>query len=321
MTDKYCKQIKSAFSSIIIKTKNLLGESAFDDVELQIETINKTISNLEDLMKDMKEYQHVIGTIIPNLTSKGKELKEDAESFNIVVGKKGKKNWSDITDSPKSKKSSSKLINNILEKSGIITKKQKELSTINEINIGKCYYPIVEKIEDIPASIYWYKGDEKNGEGLYVCLSKKLDNIATTSTEKEIKDCYIQIPFPDLADSTKVSQSINNKIRSIKCKHDTLPNCEQYRKNIAKSYNSEVRKCTYAHVGEKYIRIGTSFRCPFRPSFGAYESLPTDMKHISETDIKVVLMNALHDILLSNIWSQQTKKISSSVITNLDVCS
>lgn len=160
--------------------------------------------------------------------------------------------------------------------------------------------PITTKLNEIPAALHWYKGDQSNPPGVYICLSR---------------GCYIQVPFPNVVDGTKDF----NRTCSIKCKYSSAEECLKIRRDLSMRYNSELRACTFAHKGDSYVKIGTSFRCPNIPRFGNYAFLHSDMNELPDCDIKMMLMYALSDVLLGSLWFQNQKN-TSMVMTNIDVC-
>ena len=163
--------------------------------------------------------------------------------------------------------------------------------------------PIINNLPDIPSSLYWYAGDSVNPSGIYTCLTNGF---------------YIQVPFPNIVDSSQDS----NKSRSVKCKNNTKFECLEERNNLANQYKSAIRECNFAHVGDNYTKIGTMFRCPNKPRFGNHNYLKDDMNVIKDTDIKTILMYALSDILISSMWFQNKddeKKVN--IMTNIDICS
>ena len=155
----------------------------------------------------------------------------------------------------------------------------------------------------MPNTFYWYNGDKKNPPGVYACLSPGF---------------CVRVPFPDIIDAT----NSYNRTGSIRCKHDTQHECLKIRRDLASRYNSDVRECTFAHKNDKYIKIGTLFRCPNMPHFGTHRTLSKDLDSILDEDIKTMLMYSLSDMLLSSLWYQKKhpSKKTSLVLTDIDVC-
>lgn len=217
--------------------------------------------------------------------------------------------WADITEIECNKEI---LLNNVDQ---LISKKisdneyihtpimYKNISNLYGKDIGFDWkVPIINNLSDMPPSLYWYAGDSNNPQGVYTCLTNGF---------------YIQVPFPNIIDSSQDS----NKSRSVKCKNSTRVECLEERSNLANQYKSGIRECNFAHIGDNYTKIGTLFRCPNKPRFGNHNYLKDDICLIKDMDIKTILMYALSDILISSMWFQKNnvdKKIN--IMTNIDIC-
>jgi hypothetical protein len=214
------------------------------------------------------------------------EIEESKEKIidSVDAAVKTKTNWKDYIHTP-------------------IT--YKNLSNVYGKQIGFDWQiPIINKLNEMPSSLYWYGGDVTNPEGVYICLTRGF---------------YIQVPFPNVIDATKDF----NRTGSIKCKYNSARECMDVRGDLANKYNSSIRDCNFAHTGDKYIKIGTTFRCPHKPRFGNHHYLKEDIGNVPDSDIKSILMYALSDILLSSIWFQKQKKEDSKtnmIMTNIDIC-
>ena len=159
--------------------------------------------------------------------------------------------------------------------------------------------PIVDELSQMKPTFYWYAGDKKNKEGIYMALMSGL---------------YIQVPFPDLISKN----SKNFKHKSIPCKYKTYQQCREKQAEYSRIYNTELRQCNFVHVGEQFIKIGSDFRCPNLPSFGAHETLAEDISTVTLPDIKNILMNASSDLLLITMWRLRHLNLGEIVFTNLD---
>lgn len=164
----------------------------------------------------------------------------------------------------------------------------------------KYQIPIINRLDEIPQSLYWYKGDKDNPKGIYTSLSPGF---------------YVQVPFPDVIDGTKDF----NRICSIKCKYNTIDECLKIRQDLSNKFNSDIRVCNFAHKGENYTKIGTSFRCPNIPRFGNHNFLNTDLENLPHNDMKMLLMYSLSDMMLSSMWFQK-KQLPNMVLTKIDTC-
>jgi hypothetical protein len=181
----------------------------------------------------------------------------------------------------------------------------KKMSTLYKTELS-CDWnvPIAVRLTDIKPAMNWFNGDKHNPEGLYMCLS---DNV------------HVQVPFPDVLDSTRD----HNRSRTVKCKYDTHEQCNSIRMDLAKRYESRMRDCYFAHRGDQYTKIGSTFRCAKNPRFGNHAYLNNDMPDIDYNDIKNILMYSLSDVALSAIWSQSNNNstpFKSVVMTNIDIC-
>jgi hypothetical protein len=159
--------------------------------------------------------------------------------------------------------------------------------------------PIIDELNQMKSAFYWYTGDKKNKEGIYMAL---------------MAGFYIQVPFPDLISKN----SKNFKHKSIPCKYKTYLQCREKQTEYSKIYNTELRQCNFVHTGENFIKIGSDFRCPNLPSFGSHETLAEDMTTVTLPDIKNILMNASSDLLLILLWRLQHLNLGEIVFTNLD---
>lgn len=220
--------------------------------------------------------------------------------------------WADITEMEEAKE---KVVNDVEVAVHKKTNKQEYVHTpIVYKNISDIYgkrigfdwkVPIINKLNEMPSSLYWYGGDTNNPEGVYTCLTRGF---------------YIQVPFPNVIDATKDF----NRTGSVKCKYNNLKECLDVREDLANRYNSAVRDCNFAHKGDKYIKIGTTFRCPHKPRFGNHSHLKEDIGSVPDSDIKTILMYSLSDILLSSMWFQKQNteepNKSNMIMTNIDIC-
>jgi hypothetical protein len=182
----------------------------------------------------------------------------------------------------------------------------KTISNIYGKDIGVDWnVPIINKINEMPSALYWYNGDATNPKGIYICLTRGF---------------YVQVPLPNVIDTTQDF----NRTGSVKCKYNSTSECLKVRQDLSQRYNSHIRECNFAHKGDKYIKIGTTFRCPHNPRFGNHNYLKEDISNAPDTDIKTILMYSLSDILLSSIWFQKQKvehpKKTAITLTRIDIC-
>lgn len=160
--------------------------------------------------------------------------------------------------------------------------------------------PVITNLQKIPPMFYYYiPTDNTSKEGIYCCLGSNI---------------YLQVPFPIIIDSTK---DINRDF-SIKCKHKTRALCNEQREKMAAYHNSNIRKCSYAHEGEKLIKIGYSTRCTNVPNFGNLETINSDSKHVGLDGIKNILLYGLNDLIVSSLWFEKNK-IKKIILNDLDI--
>lgn len=177
--------------------------------------------------------------------------------------------------------------------------KYKLYKTVSLHNNFSVDISMVDKLSDIPPMFSWFAGDKKNAAGVYICLTEGV---------------YIQVPFPNLISKN----SKNFKHKSIPCKYKTAVHCREKQEEYSRAYNTELRQCNFVHIGESFIKIGSDFRCPNLPSFGAYETLEEDLMLVSLADIKNILFNSSSDLLLILLWRKHHQNLGDITFTNLD---
>lgn len=173
---------------------------------------------------------------------------------------------------------------------------------VESVVIGELGYsiklPIVTDLKQIPNALYYLKPTDKSKAGLYINI---LGN-------------KFRIPFPEVVDSKKD----HDRKHSIRCKYHTKSECDAQRMKMAKSYNSTVRNCNFAHTGDQITKIGYPSRCPSIPNFGNPKTMPTDIKCVGLDDIKNTLLYGLNDLAVAAIWMNYTGA-NLGVIDDLDV--
>jgi hypothetical protein len=181
--------------------------------------------------------------------------------------------------------------------------KFKTLSSINNVNIGFDFkIPIVDKLGNIPPSLYWFSGGGGNPAGIY------------TSPHKGF---YIQVPLMDVIDPDK-----STAYKTIKCARGSKKQCTSIRKKTAHKKKYNYSECKYAHSGETFKKIGSYFRCNKMPHFGNNETLSSDFDIVELRDIKTMLMHSTSDLLLSYLWFQknkENKRLSTMILTDINI--
>ncbi len=180
---------------------------------------------------------------------------------------------------------------------------KKNITSIEGISVDPATLaiPILPQIDYCPTAFYWYSGTASRKAGIYVRL---LDNV------------ICRVPFPNLF----CSSSSHFKKKTIKCKYHSVDICQNNRKKYAVVNKVKMRECNYTHKGEHFNRIGSAFRCSVE-SFGGHDTLANDLRKVKYDDIKLILMNSLHDILLATLWFQTNADATKHIlIDDLDVC-
>lgn len=300
----------------ILKTgKNLYTKSDANQTIKAAQQLESYTSYLENMNNILENILKLTDQYAQQCLDKATEIRESVDMqsiddpskmFAAYANLNKGISWADLSDKEETTDRVLKSVDDIIDTN--ISKKDFTFSHIMYKNINNIYdaslgfdfqIPIISKINEMPSALYWYKGDTKYPPGIYICISQGF---------------YVQVPFPNVVDSTKDF----NRTGSIKCKYTTTDECYKVRAELANKYNSDVRHCNFAHMGDKYVKIGTSFRCPSLPRFGNHNNIQSDINNVDDTDINTILMYSLSDMLLSAIWVQKNKK--NAVLTNIDIC-
>lgn len=156
-----------------------------------------------------------------------------------------------------------------------------------ELNGALINLPVVQYLDDIKPCFHYYDGDKKHGAGIYM---------------SPFPGVIMQVPFASVIPYSME----NSNYYSMKC--TAGKNCKNY-------------KCTYAHPGTDYVKIGCVSRCPKAHGFGDKNSIAEDLKAVSIEDIRIVSFYGLNDLFSSALWF--AKKISGPglrIIHDLEVC-
>lgn len=157
----------------------------------------------------------------------------------------------------------------------------------------------VSDFSQMKPMFYFYNNpsDHKHPIGLYCCVTE---------------GSYVHVPFPKVIDVNKQK----DRTKSVRCKYKTVEFCNEQRRKMAEYHDSCVRKCNYAHQGERLVKIGINARCPSNPQFGNSETFSSDIKHVSLQDIKQMLIYGLNDLFSASVYLDCYKH--SGVMCNLD---
>jgi hypothetical protein len=272
-----------------------------ETVEKNYLLLDSIIKNMYDLImvsRNQKDKLYKYATHIR--TSLNKEIPLDSNNKFINVLNSHFTNGSDIQFSAKTHKDMYESVRRYHELNDNSIQNSyrlyKSVALYDQYNVDMA---MVNKLSDIPPMFHWYSGDKKNTAGVYICLT---DGV------------YIQVPFPDLISKN----SKNFKHKSVPCKYKTTMFCREKQEDYSRLYNTELRQCNFVHIGESFIKIGSDFRCPNLPSFGAYETLGEDLMLVSLSDIKTMLFNSSSDLLLILLWRKYHMNLGEIIFTNLD---
>jgi hypothetical protein len=302
--ENICKEI--LYKGVVLYDSENDSSQRINDMELYKLYMDKAKDKLYEMSNLINDYSNEYLEKINELKKINKlEKKYKSDPYPILSIHKElykSESWYDITvkeeNTNKVRGEVDKFINTDYKYTPITYKK---LSNIDNVGLDfDLKIPIIDRLEEIPPSMYWFNGDSTYEKGIYTAISKKI---------------CIQIPLPNVVDGTKDF----NRSCSVKCKNNSKEECYKIRKDLSNMYNSEIRNCNYAHTGEKYSKIGTAFRCPNTPRFGNHNYLNHDLDNTSENDIKILLMYSLSDILLSSMWFQKKKK-KKLILNNINIC-
>lgn len=311
------KLINDVYNRVLKMGKKLYLGADNDQTVKTAQILESYVGYLNNINEKITNILNLTTQFADQCLEKSNEIREQVDIENKYEGDPSRlfmaygnryknSNWADLQESEENKDAVLNNVDAVINTN--ITKKEyaympllyKNIPNIGGADLGFNFkMPIVDRLADMPSALYWYRGDSKHPPGVYICLSRGF---------------YVQVPFPDVVDSTKDF----NRTNSIKCKYQTTAECNMIRSDLAKKHNSDVRPCNFAHSGNKYMKIGTTFRCAANPRFGNHHYLKDDINTIDSTDINNILMYSLSDILLSSIWVQKHNR--NDILTNIDTC-
>ena len=261
------------------------------DYKTQINEIQNYCDNTNLFNNKLKEILKLSENILHECYIKKEEISNIDNNIHMT--------WGDLSENSDNRDILTDKINENIKSD--LNSNNKSLECVYNIPLNYKYIvPIIKNLNDIPLSYYWYCGDSNNPEGIYTRISK---------------DVCILVPMPDVIDGSKDY----NRSMTSKCKYKTKTACLESCKLLSNKFKSDMRKCNFAHIGDKYNKICYSNRCNNILRFGSHKHLAQDIKNIDMENIKNMMMYALSDVLLGSIWTQKNI-IKSQVITDLDVC-
>lgn len=156
-----------------------------------------------------------------------------------------------------------------------------------EISGHKIKLPIIEELQDLPPCFYYFRGSRSHRRGVYMSPAQGF---------------VMQVP-----EVTIVPYSVENaNYYSVKCAQGKT--CKNYR-------------CTYAHPGTNYVKIGCVSRCPTVHSFGNKDTLADDLKSVTLEDVRIVSMYGLNDLFSAALWfARREPEGVTQILSDLEVC-
>ena len=297
--------ILAAFNQVLKHGRGLLTMS--QETSKDADALQDFASKLSLMNDKVNEVLTLANNLSSECNEKSFEIREsngtvETDDFKFVYRGAKSLNWCDMEDMEEKREN---LVDEINKKTKELDEKNalkfKDLTEIDNVKIHRLRVPVVSRLDMIPSCMHWYNGDKHVPKGLYL---------------SPYPNMYIRVPFMNVIDGTKDF----NRIGSVKCKNGSKETCRTHRKHLAEKFNSQFRECTYAHVGDKYRKIGMNYRSPGMPSFGNFRSLLTDTEKISYKDIKIMMMYALSDLLLCSMWCSANKIKNPVVFHDIEVC-
>lgn len=254
----------------------------------QIHDINEYLASLHEMNDMLSEMLSVSHSMIKECDNKKEE---------IMLYNSGDLKWGDLAENEEN----IDILEKTIELMGTSEKNTKSINNLYGVKLGFTFnLPIINDLDKIPMAYYWYNGDNINAKGVYTRVNY---------------DKCILVPLPDIIDGTKDF----NRSNTSKCKYETKEDCVRERGLLDDKYNSEIRRCTFAHIGDKYNKICFVNRCASNIRFGCHAHLSNDLNTVSFDNIKNMLLYSLSDNLLGCMWFQKNK-IYNKVIEDIGMC-
>ena len=279
--------IESIYKKVLNKNIDI-HDNNYNDFN-KLKQIHDTIENFNNTILKIVDTSKAYSNLC---LSKYQEMKKEFLCEKNI--KKNTESWADINDKYEADEY---IINKT--KDFVNTVKNRENITISNMDILPMQFTCVSSLKDIPQSMYWYNGSEYK-HGIYINISPGF---------------YAQVPYPSNINS------YFNKCNSIKCKYESTNECDKHQEYNIQN-NTKKKKCLYAHLDDTYSKIAFLSRCPKLPQFGNLSSLHNDINKINITDINIILLYSLSDILLSKIWYNNTENINKNddiILVDLDI--
>lgn len=161
------------------------------------------------------------------------------------------------------------------------TKEEVPFDKVPKVLIPEINFPMkipnVKALKDIPPAFYMHESK------IYIRINN--DNL-------------LQVPFPEVIDSKKEF----DRKHSIRCKYIQRAECDSQRVRMARTFNSPLRTCNFAHEGDYMVKIGYPSRCPGMPSYGNTATMAQDIKSVRLDDVKNLILYGLNDLFSAMVW-------------------
>lgn len=276
-------------------------ENSVNSLDIHILKLNAIVEKHKNIVENIEELLYECRNRHAEILELNSLKKKGETSFCFVFqGKNKVMAWGDMHDIELKRE---KLLDNadfIAENFNKLNVETKEITTLDKLSLKA---PIamqkITNLSSLPCALHWYIGDSINKEGVYIRLHNNM---------------IVRVPMPDLIDGTKNY----TRDKTIKCKYETLGKCYEVRKQLSQKYEAPIRECLFAHLGDSFVKVGSSFRCPANPRFGDHRHLETDMENMTVEDIKPILMYSLSDVLLTYIWKE--KNADNIILNDINIC-
>jgi hypothetical protein len=278
-----------------------MGRKIMDQKNLS--TLDHYYSKTAALVVQVADMNIMLRNLSDECNGESFELREStpikSEGFNFVYKRQGDLRWGEISEIEQARET---LLDDVDQKIEEVSQphllEYKDLNDIESVPVRRFRLPITPRLNTIPNAIYWYGGDRINPPGAYTRVGEGL---------------VVKVPFPNVVDGS----GDFSRIGSIRCKYGTLSECFQNKKFLASRHRSMLRECTFAHTGDMYRKIGMNHRAQEMPGIGTHATFQNDIEMLSQKDAKTMLMYALSDLLICNIWSS---RMQDTVFTDVDTC-
>jgi hypothetical protein len=321
MNNENINKIHDIYVDTLTHGRDIYDNKDMDMSDLNIFKLNSTATYLTQMNKKLMKIINISEKFITGCNIKVEKIKEENILEKKYAGNPDKimlifkeinmgLKWGDISDIADEKENLLDTVDKFIktERNPDEYKNNKiSYKTLNKIYGVRLDFdfklPIINEINDIPPSLYWYKGDKKYDEGIYMTLN---DGV------------FVKVPFPDTIDY----MDTYHKKNTIKCKNKTIEECNKFRNSINKYNENYVHNCNYLHTGDKILKINNIVRCSTNSKFGKHSCLNKDLENTTYSDIQSLMVYSISDILLNSLWIQKQNNIGNNqqkIIDNIEI--